>query len=114
MAPTTSCSSASGSPGSSTPPPGAIDLHGRIVIAGVCAEPDPYFPLVPLLKELTIRYSVYYQPEEFRTVLAAFADGSLDPSPLVTRTIGYADLDATFESLATSPDDLKVIVDPTR
>ena len=103
-----------GKPGLLDAAAGAIDLHGRIVIAGVCAEPDPYFPLVPLLKELTIRYSVYYLPDEFRTVLAAFADGSLDPSPIVTRTIGFDDLDATFESLATSPEDLKVLLDPTR
>lgn len=102
-----------GKPGLLDAAAGAIDLHGRIVIAGVCGEMDPYLPIVPLLKEATIRFSVYYQPDEFQMVLDAFADGSLDPSPIVTRTIGFGELDATFESLASAPDDLKVLVDPT-
>ena len=91
----------------------AARLHGRIVIAGVCAEPDQYFPLVPLMKELSIRFSVYYLPDEFRAVVTAFADGVIDPAPLVTRTVGLGDLDAAFAALTTAPDDLKILVDPT-
>jgi len=99
--------------------PGLLDVcaaaagtHGRIVVAGVCAEPDPFLPMVALLKELSVRFSVYYRPEEFRTVIDAFASERIDPSPLITRTIGFTELDATFESLARSPEDLKVVVDP--
>ena len=91
----------------------AAGLHGRIVIAGVCAEPDPYFPIVPLMKELSIRFSVYYLPDEFRAVVTAFADGVIDPAPLVTRTVALGDLDAAFAALTTAPDDLKILVDPT-
>ena len=47
--------------------------------AGVCAEPDPFLPLVALLKELTVRFSVYYRPDEFRAVVDAFADGPARP-----------------------------------
>jgi (R,R)-butanediol dehydrogenase / meso-butanediol dehydrogenase / diacetyl reductase len=101
-----------GKPGLLDAAAGAAGLHGRIVIAGVCAEPDPYLPMIPLLKELSIRFSVYYLPHEFRTVVDAFARGAIDPAPLVTRTVGLADLDATFTALSTSPDDLKVVVDP--
>lgn len=93
---------------------GAATTHGRIVVAGVCAEPDPYLPMMALLKELTIAFSVYYRPEEFRTVVDAFATGQIDPSPLLTRTVGLGDLDDVFASLSTSPDDIKVVVDPTR
>jgi (R,R)-butanediol dehydrogenase/meso-butanediol dehydrogenase/diacetyl reductase len=100
-----------GKPGLLDVAAGAAGVHGRIVIAGVCADPDPYLPLVPLLKELTVRYSVYYRPDEFRTVVDAFATGRIDPSGLVTRTVGLADLDDAFAALA-SPDDLKVVVEP--
>jgi (R,R)-butanediol dehydrogenase / meso-butanediol dehydrogenase / diacetyl reductase len=89
------------------------DIHGRIVIAGVCADMDPYFPLVPLLKEHTIAFSVYYQPDEFRAVIDAFASGRVDPSPLITRSVGLADLNETFDKLMSAPDDLKVVVDPS-
>jgi (R,R)-butanediol dehydrogenase / meso-butanediol dehydrogenase / diacetyl reductase len=90
----------------------AARTKGRIVVAGVCAEPDPFVPLVALLKELTVRFAVYYRPDEFRAAIDAFATGRVDPTPLVTRTVGFADLDEVFASLATSPRDLKVLVDP--
>jgi 2-desacetyl-2-hydroxyethyl bacteriochlorophyllide A dehydrogenase len=102
-----------GAPGLFDAAAAAAGLHGRIVIAGVCTEPDHYLPIVPLMKELSIRFSVYYRPDEFRAVITAFADGTVDPAPLVTRTVGLGDLDAAFAALATAPDDLKILVDPT-
>lgn len=89
----------------------AADTRGRIVIAGVCDTTDTYFPIVPLLKELTIAFAVYYRPAEFREVVRAFADGTIDPAPLVTRTAGLADLRSILD--APDPDDLKVVIDPT-
>ena len=88
----------------------AVRTRGRIVVAGVCDVADTYLPIVPLLKELTIAFAVYYRPAEFRAVVEAFADGSIDPSPLVTRTASLADLEATLD--APDPDDLKVVIDP--
>ena len=79
-----------------------------------CVEPDPFLPLLALLKELTVRFAVYYRPDEFQTVVDAFAAGTIDPAPLLSRTVGLADLDDVFASLSTSPDDIKVIIDPTR
>ena len=81
-------------------------------MAGVCVEPDTFFPLVPLLKGLTVAFSIYYRTDEFRTVVEAFASGRIDPAPLITRTVGFDDLDATFDSLVTAPEDVKVIIDP--
>ena len=99
--------------------PGLLDVcasvaehHGRIVVAGVCADPDPLQQLVPLLKELTIAFSVYYSPEEFRTVIAAFESGRIDPVPLLSRTVGLDALDELFASLGGGSEDLKVAVDP--
>jgi (R,R)-butanediol dehydrogenase/meso-butanediol dehydrogenase/diacetyl reductase len=101
-----------GKPGLLDVAAGVAATHGRIVIAGVCAVPDPFLPVVALLKELSIRFSVYYRPDEFRTVVDAFAREQIDPSALVSRTVGLADLDDAFASLTTSPDDIKVVVDP--
>ena len=101
-----------GKPGLLDASANAVRTKGRIVVAGVCAEPDPFVPLVALLKELTVRFAVYYRPDEFRAAIDAFATGRVDPTPLVTRTVGFADLDEVFTSLAISPRDLKVLVDP--
>ncbi len=92
---------------------GASATRGRVVIAGVCAEPDPYLPMVALLKELTVVFSVYYRPEEFERVIEAFASGSIDPGPLVTDTVALDNLDSGFQSVAASTADGKILVDPS-
>jgi (R,R)-butanediol dehydrogenase / meso-butanediol dehydrogenase / diacetyl reductase len=61
----------------------AVRPLGRIVISGACAEPVPIEPVTALLKELTIRFSVCYRPDEFRDVIAAFAGGDVDPVPMM-------------------------------
>ena len=91
----------------------AADVHGRVVVAGACAEVDPFVPVLAVMKELTLRFPVYYRTDEFRAVIDAFADGRIDPSAMITRTVGFADLDEVFDALAAAPDDLKVVVDPT-
>ena len=66
------------------------------------------------MKELTVRFSVYYRPAEFRMVIDAFVTGALDPSPLVTRTVGLGQLDDAFAAVSGSPTELKIIVNPAR
>jgi (R,R)-butanediol dehydrogenase/meso-butanediol dehydrogenase/diacetyl reductase len=87
------------------------DTRGRVVVAGVCYDPDTYVPLVPMLKELSIRFAIYYRPAEFQTVVDAFSAGTVDPSPLLSRSAPLVALDR----LLTTPshDDLKVVVDPS-
>ena len=91
---------------------GAAANHGRVVIAGVCAEPDPFLQLIPLLKELTISFSVYYSPDEFRTVIDAFRSGRIEPLSLVSRSVGLDAVNELFESLDHGTQELKIIVDP--
>lgn len=90
---------------------GSAATHGRVVIAGVCAEPDALTHFVPLMKELTIRFAVYYRPAEFRAVIDAFDDGRIDPSELLTRTSALSELDDILTD--PRPDDVKVVIDPT-
>ena len=61
----------------------AVRPLGRVVISGACAEAVPIEPVTALLKELTIRFSVCYRPDEFRDVIAAFISGDVDPTPIM-------------------------------
>jgi (R,R)-butanediol dehydrogenase/meso-butanediol dehydrogenase/diacetyl reductase len=90
----------------------AANTKGRIVVAGVCAEPDPFVPISALLKELTVAFSVYYLPEEFRCVIDAFASGSIDPSPLISGTVPLEGINDAFRSVAESTNHSKILVDP--
>jgi (R,R)-butanediol dehydrogenase / meso-butanediol dehydrogenase / diacetyl reductase len=90
----------------------AAAIKGRIVIAGVCAEPDPFVPISALLKELTVAFSVYYLPEEFRRVIRAFTSGSIDPSPLIAGAVPLEEIDVAFRGVAESTSHSKILVDP--
>ncbi len=84
---------------------------GRVVVVGVCMKEDRIFPMVGINKQLTLQFVLGYTPVEYAEALGALADGSIDTSPMVTRTVGIEELPAAFEALA-SPHDCKVVVLP--
>ena len=84
---------------------------GRVVGVGVCMKEDRIFPMVGINKQLTLQFVLGYTPVEYAEALGALADGSIDTSPMVTRTVGIEELPAAFEALA-SPHDCKVVVLP--
>ncbi|MCV7411028.1 alcohol dehydrogenase [Mycobacterium florentinum] len=90
----------------------AVRPQGRIVISGACAEPMPVEPITALLKELTIRYSVAYTPDEFRTVISAFASGAVDPAPMVGPTLGLDRITEAFDLVRGSRTHGRVLVKP--
>jgi len=91
----------------------AIRAKGRVVIAGVCTEQDPFWSMAALMKELSIHFAVYYTPDEFRTVIEAFVSGAITPGQLVGSTIGLGSLDEAFDLLAASSTQGKILIDPS-
>jgi len=75
----------------------ALRPCGRVVISGACAEPTPIEPVTALLKELTIRYSVCYTPDEFRQVVTAFSTGAIDPTAMIGPTLGLNQIAEAFD-----------------
>ena len=86
---------------------------GRIVVAGTCIQPDPFMSVAALMKEVTIRFAVYYAPQEFRAVIDAFTSGAIDPGPLVGATMGIGALDEGFDALAAGSTLGKILIEPT-
>jgi hypothetical protein len=65
--------------------PGIIDgiiasapLMTRIVVAGVCMQPDTIRPAMAINKEIDLRFVVGYSPLEFRDTLHLLADGKIN------------------------------------
>ena len=90
----------------------AAPINTRVVVAGVCMEPDRFRPAMAINKEIDLRFVVGYGPLEFRDTLHLLADGKIDASPLVTGTVGLDGVNAAFTALATPQDHAKIIVDP--
>ncbi len=99
--------------------PGIIDgiitdapLGTRVVVAGVCMEPDRFRPVMAINKEIDLRFVVGYGPLEFRDTLHLLADGKIDASAIITGTVGLAGVANAFDALANPETHAKVIIDP--
>lgn len=86
----------------------------RIVVAGLNMESDGIVPAQGVLKELDIRFSLYYTPEQFAQTFAHLAAGDLDVTPLLTGTVGLDGVADAFDRLRNNPQDAKILLDPSR
>lgn len=65
-----------------------IPSGSRIVVAGVCMEPDTVHPFFGIAKEISVQFVYAYDPMEFAESLRAIAEGDIDVSPLITGEVG--------------------------
>lgn len=101
--------------------PGMIDevitrapLRSRIVVVGVCMEPDRIRPAMAINKEMDVRFVMGYTPLEFRDTLHMLSEGKLNATPLVTGSVGLAGVEGAFEDLDAPERHAKIIIDPRR
>lgn len=89
-----------------------VPMFTRVVVVGVCMQPDQIEPAVGINKELDLRFALGYTPLEFRQALHMLAEGEVDASPLVTATVGLAGVEAAFAALAAAGSHAKILIDP--
>ncbi len=85
---------------------------GRIVVVGVCMQPDTILPVKAVTKELQVNYVFGYRRADFAFTIDMLAASRLDPLPMISRTVGFAAFPAAFEALKTSKHDCKVMLEP--
>jgi len=84
----------------------------RLVVAGVCMQPDTVHPFFAIAKEINVQFVLAYTPEEFGESLRALAEGDIDGSPLITGEVGLDAVGAAFDDLADPERHCKVLVTP--
>jgi threonine dehydrogenase-like Zn-dependent dehydrogenase len=99
--------------------PGIIDqviaaapLYSRVVVVGVCMGDDTFRPSIAINKEVDLRFVLGYTPREFHETLHLLADGTVDPSPLLTGTVGLDGVAAAFDALSDPERHAKILIDP--
>lgn len=99
--------------------PGIIDdvlrraRHGsRLVVVGVCMQPDTVHPFFAIAKEISVQFVLAYDPNEFADSLRAIAEGDIDVSPMITGDVGLEDVGAAFDDLADPERHCKILVTP--
>ncbi|WP_421998369.1 zinc-binding dehydrogenase [Reyranella sp.] len=86
----------------------------RIVVAGVCMEPDRIEPFFGIVKELALQFVLGYTPEEFAWCLRLLAEGQVDAQALITGKVGLAGVKDAFSELANPERHTKILVEPWR
>ena len=86
----------------------------RIVVVGVCMEPDTIQPMLGISKELNLQFVLAYTADEFAATLRHIADGAIPTAPLVTGTVGVEGVARAFEELGSPERHAKILVEPWR
>ncbi|MHA6761413.1 zinc-binding dehydrogenase [Streptacidiphilus sp. PAMC 29251] len=101
--------------------PGMLDsiitsapLYSRVVVAGVCMIPDTIRPVMAVNKEVDLRFVVGYTPLEFSDTLHRLARGTIDPTPMISATVGLDAVAGAFDALADPEKHAKILIDPHR
>ncbi|MEO3758428.1 zinc-binding dehydrogenase [Mycobacterium sp. B14F4] len=87
-------------------------VGARVVVAGVCMEPDSVVPFFGNAKEITLVFVYAYDLDEFAQSLRSIAEGEIDVSPLITGEVGLDGIGAAFDELAHPDAHCKILVTP--
>ena len=92
----------------------AVPRGARIVVVGVCMEPDTIHPMLGIGKELNIQFVLGYTPEEFAATLGHIATGAIPTAPLITGHVGLDGVAQAFADLGSPERHAKILVHPGR
>jgi (R,R)-butanediol dehydrogenase/meso-butanediol dehydrogenase/diacetyl reductase len=91
---------------------GLAPARSRIVVVGVCMQPDTLIPGLAILKELSLRFVIAYRRQDFELTLDMLAAERIRSTPMITDVVdldGFAD---AFEALKQPTTQCKVILEP--
>ncbi len=84
----------------------------RLVVAGVCMQPDTVHPFFAIVKEINVQFVLAYDPGEFAESLRAIAEGDVDVTPMITGEVGLDEVGTAFDDLADPERHCKILVTP--
>jgi 2-desacetyl-2-hydroxyethyl bacteriochlorophyllide A dehydrogenase len=91
-----------------------VPRDARIVVVGVCMEPDTIEPMFGIMKELSLQFVLGYTPPEFALSLQLLADGKVDAPSLITAKVGLDGVKGAFAELGNPEQHTKILVEPWR
>ena len=90
----------------------SLRTRGRLVLAGISFHPQSIFTLMMVIKEIEMKASLGYIPEEFDLALESIANKTLHVGNLINKTIPLKDAQKAFENLASGDSsDVKIILE---
>ncbi|WP_396915698.1 zinc-binding dehydrogenase [Mycolicibacterium sp.] len=84
----------------------------RLVVAGVCMQPDTVHPFYAITKQINVQFVFGYDPAEFANSLRAIAEGEIDVAPMITGRVPLDGVGEAFAELADPDRHCKILVTP--
>lgn len=88
-----------------------VDAGGRVIIVGVCMEPDQISPAYCIFREVSLRFVIGYTTAEFEATIDALAAGRIKPQPIVTDVISLDQVPGMFTTLRKPGAHAKVLIE---
>lgn len=93
----------------------AVKPGGRVILVGVSLGTVTIPTIVSVMRELTIKGSIAYTKEEFKTCIDLMANKKIDVLKFVDDIVGLDDVQKAYERLTSGVDDaVKILVDPNK
>ncbi|WP_347870993.1 zinc-binding dehydrogenase [Rhodococcus sp. (in: high G+C Gram-positive bacteria)] len=92
---------------------GSAAACSKVIVAGLCMQPDTFTPSVAIMKEIDLVFSIAYTPTEFAEAFSHVVSGDLAVAPLITSRVPLHDVPAAFDRLADPELDAKIVVVPS-
>jgi (R,R)-butanediol dehydrogenase/meso-butanediol dehydrogenase/diacetyl reductase len=86
--------------------------RSRIVVVGVCMEPDTIQPFVAVTKELTLQFVVAYDRRDFELAIAMLDQRRIASDEMITDVVGLEGFPEAFEALKRPTRQCKVMLEP--
>ncbi|MEM1108954.1 MAG: alcohol dehydrogenase catalytic domain-containing protein [Planctomycetota bacterium] len=86
-------------------------VRGRVVVVAIVPKPVPVDLFQVFWKELQIIGTRVYEPEDYDRAIAMLAAGQIDTGKLITGEYELSRIGEAFESLGSSPEHMKVLID---
>jgi threonine dehydrogenase-like Zn-dependent dehydrogenase len=92
----------------------AAPAGARVVVVGVCMQPDRFEPFFGIVKQLNLQFVLAYTADAFAASLHHIAEGRIDVAPLITGIVGLDAVQDAFDALGSPERHAKILVDPFR
>ena len=91
---------------------GMAKVRGRVVVVGVCMQPDTIFPVMGIIKEVELRFVVAYHRRDWELTVDMLDRGRIPGRDMITDVVDLAAFPSAFEALKTPTHQCKVILEP--
>ena len=89
-----------------------VPQFARIVVVGVCMQPDQIETAIAVNMGVDLRFSGGYSPLEFRDTLHMIAEGKVNCEAMITGEVGLGGVAAAFTALGDPERHAKILINP--